>query len=338
MRHQELNKSSLDYLFSKKSDYLVIDLMNNRLDIHKSGNRSFPITNLYRKNKDCYEDILGLHDYEIIHIEDLCFEDFVPGLDKLCKLVLEHYTPNQVIVNIIEASVFFTNGISKRKFSDVIVKHTKCFNQLIKEMYDYIVPRLKGCHVIYPPDNVIASSAHKWGLHPLHFHDFYYEYAARAIELICKNLSYHEETAQLEELRQLYSEKFEFLNLKLNMSKKDETLKWRNNAMQFEKELLFDYIADRKFAQNLQKLKDRDYKVSILKASDIAGEILLKALEKNGIEVVFKTHLGGFKQLSPEDLKKCENSDLVIIANVHDLSIGGGASNIRVINIRDLLK
>lgn len=334
---QELNKTSLDYLFEKKSDYLIVDLMNNRVKMYKKGNHYLCMDSFYRDNKERFDSEFHIDEYETVLIENLTLEDYIPGLDKLCSLILKHYSPNQIIVNRIKGSVSYAEGIRKKQFNESITNHVNYYNELIGKMYDYIIPKLRGCHVINPIENILSTNPHKWGLFHLHFHEYYYEYAAKAIELICKNLPYDEEAARLEDLRRIYWEKFELLNLKLDMTSKNDQLKWAQNAAVFEKDLLLDLFSSKRFIDNLLKIKEKNFKVAVLKAFDYSGIILLKALETYGIEVVFKTHLWNFEWLKSEDFDKCRQADLVISANVHENKYPE-KDGVRAILISDLLK
>ncbi|MDE6726141.1 MAG: hypothetical protein K2J79_11125, partial [Ruminiclostridium sp.] len=248
-----------------------------------------------------------------------------------------HYSPNRIIVNKIKGAQFYVEGVRKKAFNQVVVDHVSFYNNLIGKMYEYIETKLCGCHVIDYIDNVLSINPHKWGIYHLHFHDLYYQYDAKAIELICKNLPYDEEILQLEELRQTYIEKFELLNLKLEMTTKNDSIKWATNAVNFTQNLLMDIFSDAKFYKNLRKIKEQNLTVSILKSADIAGRVLLKALYKYEIPVIFQTSVSDFIFMNEEDFEKCRQANLIISANVHEnkyLEKDG----IKAILISDLLK
>ena len=201
---QDINKTSISYLLEKRADYMVIDLLNNRLSMFKKGGHYMTISLLYNPNKDLFQRDFHIEEYEYIKLEDLTFEAFTEGLDRFCSIILQHYSPNQIILNKLYAADFYMDKGAKKAFSKFDGNNITKFHQLIKEMYNYVEKKLKGCHIINPPDNIVADSSHKWGLHYLHFHKFFYIYNAKAIEIICSNLPNKEELLQLEELRQIY--------------------------------------------------------------------------------------------------------------------------------------
>ena len=98
-----------------------------------------------------------------------------------------------------------------------------------------------------------------------------------------------------------------------------------------------DIFSDAKFYKNLRKIKEQNLTVSILKSADIAGRVLLKALYKYEIPVIFQTSVSDFIFMNEEDFEKCRQANLIISANVHEnkyLEKDG----IKAILISDLLK
>ena len=54
-------------------------------------------------------------------------------------------------------------------------------NRLLKKLYRQLKKDLEGAFVIKMPTNVLADENHQWGLHPLHYHKSYYDYAYRSL-------------------------------------------------------------------------------------------------------------------------------------------------------------
>lgn len=171
---------------------------------------------------------------------------------------------------------------------------------------------MNGCHVIKFCDKVIASEAHVLGLHPLHYENSYYEYGARAIETICMNYSDNRESDLLNDLRTHYSDKFALLYEKLCLQ---NNLFWSNNALNFAKNLHFDTFGQENFIKWLKRNKNS--KISVLVAHNVAGQIFLSALNKYNIKPILVSNSTSFGELSKEDFELCRQSDVVICANVH---------------------
>lgn len=334
---QDLNKTHLDYLTEKKSDYLIIDLLNERQSIFEKDGRSIAVGTFYNENRQRLTDEFDLDTYTLKELGDISFYDRLPALDRFCSYILKFYSPDQIIIHRFRGVEWYKDKNRKKAFAPNIRNFVQNYNAITNQMYEYVIQRLKGCHIINSPDNVIADVEHKWGLMHLHFHNFYYNYAIRAIKIICEHLPYVEEISRLEELRCIYSEKFELLNLKLDLTSKNDLLTWSNNSVNFSKTLIIDMLSDNIFIENLRRIKKRNLTVAVLKSTDIAGTVLLKALEKFNIDIVFKTHLWELIWLKPEEFEKCRKADLIISANVHGAP-PSERDGVAVIMISDLLK
>lgn len=336
---QDINKTAIDYLFERKSDFLIIDLLANRLNMFRKGDFYLTESAIYRSNKEKFTEDFNLEEYEEIKMTNQALGFYKDSLDKLCGVILRNYSPDQIILNECYGVLSYISNMRKKSFDAGVRNHVESYNKLVREMYSYVKSKLKGCHIINFIDNVLADPANKWGLYPLHYHSFYYEYDAKAIETVCwGGHSQEEEAARLEELRQYYSEKFELLNLQLEMTAKKDSLRWVSNVAKFEKNLLTDMFSGKRFVENILKIKEKGLTVAVLKCTDNAGQILLKALEAYGIEVVFKTQLWEFKWLKEEDFARCRAADLIISANVHEAKAPEERDGVKAILISDLLK
>lgn len=334
---QDLNKTHLDYLTEKKSDYLIIDLLNERLSILEKDGRSIAVGAFYNENQQRLTDEFDLKTYNLRKLGDIDINTRFENLDRFCSYILKYYTPNQIIIHRFKGVECYKDKTRKKLFAPDIRKFVQDYNSITDQIYEYVIQKLKGCHVINSPDDVIADVEHKWGLMPLHFHKFYYDYVSKAIMIICKHLPCFDEMSQLEELRRIYSEKFELLNLKLELTSKNDLLTWSNNSVNFSKALLFDMLSDNIFISNLKRIKERSLRVSVLKSTDVAGVILLKALQEFNIDVVFKSHLWQLQWLNSADFEKCRQADLIISADVHGAP-PNERDGVAAIMISDLLK
>lgn len=55
----------------------------------------------------------------------------------------------------------------------------------------------------------------------------------------------------------------------------------------------------------------------MLKAADMAGQILIKALRKYDIPIVFQSEYWNLESMKVEDFEKCRQADLIICAHIH---------------------
>lgn len=148
----------------------------------------------------------------------------------------------------------------------------------------------------------------------------------------------HSEKLEAEVLNDLnvqYSEKFTLLYEKLCLQ---NDLFWVNNALNFTKKLHFDIFGEENFIRWLKEQKNKKTKLAVLVSQNIAGQILLKALNKYDIKPIFISSETSFEALSSEEFELCRLSDIVIFADVHRAYPPPPREGVEGILIMDLLK
>lgn len=334
----DYNKEILNYIFKKKSDYIIVDIGNSRLNLFDHNGHK--LTDLWlssesRKSIDKYMGEKG----DLISADKITDGEWKRYTDKLCDSLLKHYTLQQIILPEFYCVNSYYNEQSGalKQFDDFASIFINRSNNAIRLINSYLFENLKGAHIIEFPKNVIADKNHKWGLGSLHFAEPYYEYLSTAIGICCSNLSDAQEKEQISELKSICEMKFELIIKNAQINKEKTNYKYAMNAIGFTKALEFDRFDDNHFEQNLKHLKEKDLSISILKSSDLAGQILLKAAKKYEINVVYTSTLWDFAFLKAEEFEKCKKADLIISANVHDNTMPE-KDGIKAVSIWELLK
>lgn len=331
---QDVNKTIFDYIFKKKSDYFVLDILDARLPLMRKDN-CYITKEIHVKYNEMPE-YLGLSMYEEISpFTDINIKQWKLCMDNLADVIQAHYKPNQIILNIHYGVKEFKNGSVIQNFKTADIDFVDTYNKLIYQLFEMLKENLKGCHVIEFPDNVISDREHWLGLHPLHYHKFYYDYAGEAIKVILCNLPDNEEKEKLEHLRILFSERFENLQMKIKFGAIKRKSEWRNQALMFMKALALDFYGNGNFTNWL--IENQGKKVAVLKCADTAGEILLEGLKKYKFNVVFSTQAANFDGLTEDQISLCRDADIIISANVHPV-VAPQRDGIKAVNIYDLLK
>lgn len=349
----DINNTCLDYLFKKKSDYLIIDILDSRWPLLKKGDHYITLSTNFRKNLNNFEDFFDMKKYSNIDVfEDIKEEQWEDAIQYICEEIQKHYSPSQIIINKHYACSKWCskNGLfdfahkdnEKMDFSKVDAFYYNSYgirkiNELANRLFPILINNLKGCHVIKFPDYTIADSAHKWGLNPLHYTPEHYEYGSKAIEIICERNSNAEEQRKLAELWELYCEKNELKLLKYE----NASLKARNNgltnAVNFTKALVYDRLENDNFTKWMEGCASSGKKVAVLKCRDIAGQILHNMLNKYNIEIIMESACENFSGLSSEEIELCQKADIIICADVHSTaSVAYG--DMKAIRISDLVK
>lgn len=198
----DMKRSSIDYISSKKTDWLIIDCALFRRNLYQLG----------EKKLTCFaeaEDFLVfLSKQKIIPpiVGEICLED-ISDDELLRKIhyyvdkILEIYSVDKII--LLENKNAYISYNESREIDtflnvDELTKEDKrmlrCF-KLLKSM-------LKGCHIIPVPDNLVADDKHKLGRAPVHYTQEYYDYILQAINCICEenNINIERESAVIDKL------------------------------------------------------------------------------------------------------------------------------------------
>ena len=116
-----------------------------------------------------------------------------------------------------------------------------------------------------------------------------------------------------------------------------ENLSWFQNAAGFAKSVIFDHFENRNLEKFLEACSSENRTVAILKAKDMAGQILIKAMKSYGIKIILESPHYGLEQLSKEEFEICRQADIVISADVHSNS-PIVKDDVQAIRDKDLLK
>lgn len=331
---QDVNKRILDHVFEKQSDYFILDILDARLTLMRKGNHYF--TKDPKVKLEEMSNHMGLNTYNALSpFSDITMEQWKNCIDKLSDAIQKHYTLNQIILNVHYGVKKYTNHATLQDFSPSQKKFVEKYNYLIGHLFEILRQNLDGCHVIDFPDHVIADKNHWLGLHTLHYHNIYYDYAAEAIKVILNNMPDNEEKSELEQLKNVCSERFESMQMKMEFDLVKRKSEWRNHALTFTSELALDCFGDGNFIKWLEKNQRK--KVALLKCQDTAGQILVKGLNKYGCNIVFSTQDPNFDKLTDEQISLCKKADIIISANVHS-KVAPQRDGIYAIPISDLLK
>lgn len=330
----DINKTALDYVFKKESDYFILDILDARFPLLRK--KDFCFTKDVSVIWDEMPERLGLNMYdEIDPFVDISMEQWKNCIDKLTNAIREHYRMDQIIINMhygveeyIDNNVLKSFGLARREY-------VNAYNPLVFKLFSLLRDNLEGCHVIEFPDNVIADKKHWLGLTPLHYHELYYTYAAKAIKVIAANMSKYEEKNELEHLKNLCSERFETIRVKAELNAAKSTSESRNRALLFAKAIALDSIGDGNFINWL--VKNQGKKVAVLKCQDTAGQILIIGLNRFGFDIVLSTPNSNFDKMTEDQLSLCREADIVITANIHS-TVAPQRDGIKAICISDLLK
>ena len=189
--YYDFNKSAINMLQDKRSDYLMIDLVDERFPLIKvSGSyvtRSGTLleSSIISENepiieKEEYVDIHGEHSYRVEGV------DVREYLDRFCDRILRIYKPEKIILHVVRgAEFYYDENREVQRFEPNIAGYFKKLNKMWSFMYEYLSIKMAGCMCIDISSGFLADEKHVWGLSPIHFQEEYYE---RVLARIAKKI------------------------------------------------------------------------------------------------------------------------------------------------------
>lgn len=210
---KDYNKETLNYLFLRRSDYLIVDIMNFRLDMLKNDNHIITFFDFLEHNREKFNKDFCMDKYEKVSPYEINESEQFAALDKLADEILKRYTPNQIILPLFDGVEQYLNHNENviKDFAKSEIENTRKYNLFMANLKEHFVTKLGGGHIIEFPNQVLADQQHVFGLHELHYMKLYYEYAADCINVIIQRFTYEDEKQKLLILKESCSEKFELL-------------------------------------------------------------------------------------------------------------------------------
>lgn len=207
----DINKTVFNFVFKTQSDYLIFDVLDARLPLLEKDGHLITLSNCIINARKILNEKFELSAYnQLSSVDDISAKQWETTIIRLCGIIKEHYLPSQIILHKhFGVKEYIANG--ELKPYTKYIPFIKSFNGLVKHLFAIIEENLKGCHIIEFPDFVVGDKSHQWGLYPLHYHKLYYEYGAKALEIIVSNLSEEVEYCQLQQLKDRYSEEFKHI-------------------------------------------------------------------------------------------------------------------------------
>jgi hypothetical protein len=167
----DLNKTLFESLKSNKSDFLIIDLLDERFSIVDVMGKYITYSNEF-KSSNMHEYIGG----NIIKKVDLDDELISNYMNVYIDKILEIYDEENIIINkVYHLDKYIDNYGNIVNFNDNILRVNKINNKVLDKHYYYLENRLKKSKFIDITKNYLADSNQKWGLAPYHYEYKYYK-------------------------------------------------------------------------------------------------------------------------------------------------------------------
>lgn len=326
----DASSDTLNLLSDTPSDWLIIDLADIRMGVAEWPEHGVLLTyNSYViRYLPIINEALDNENPKITQNADLAEDVLFERLEELLDKIVTVYDGSQIILNKFYNTFEFINS------NDILVNFSKAANEksekanlLMKKAYEMCESKFKGCHVVQCPGNLIASAKHKWGLDPLHYHELYYDYAAKAFSVITEKHTQDMERIMLSDLCDLYTEKFATLREKaINNNLRADRNKWTGYSDTFKSLIIKDFcLNDNSLPIRFQRaLVKAGYKSIAIYGDTEITKVLVHLLKNTDYHIDYivesSSHpIDGILTVDKRD-KTLPPTDVLLIADIYYLA------------------
>jgi hypothetical protein len=176
----DLNKMLFERIRNNKSDYMLIELLDERFSILEINNSFITYSNEFVLS-NIYKDIGG----NIIKKKDISEKLWMPAIDKYVSKILNIYNQEQIIIH----EVYFLNKyIDKqgniKELDEATINKNAIYNDILSKYYTYLKAKIPGASIINITNNYLADENNRWGLAPYHYELSYYKEVLNIINKI----------------------------------------------------------------------------------------------------------------------------------------------------------
>jgi len=172
----DFKKNAFDLLRENKSDYLLIDLIDERHGTLARKNSVITLSSELIASRFIRFARLRRRSSELFMFLGIARRADLSRVREYCAKIKEIYAPERVFVHkaFLMEDYLSLDG-RRKKFPWHVRRYSRNFNRMIGAMYDVIVSELPGCQVIDECANRCAFEGHRWGLSPPHYGNEYYQ-------------------------------------------------------------------------------------------------------------------------------------------------------------------
>ena len=181
MVESDLTKDMFEKLSLKKARYLLIDLIDERLNLIKYNNSIFTFSDELKNSK-----FMENFDVEVVDKLSMSNSIWKKSMDEYVNRLLEIYDEDKIIIHeayLVES--YLTRDNQKKYFPEDNRRYIKLLNRFFKKYYAYLKQKLPNSHVIsISEDNYQSWEGHLWEKAPMHYENRYYQDVLKIIKNI----------------------------------------------------------------------------------------------------------------------------------------------------------
>lgn len=260
----DINKTAFKALQERHGEYLVMDFAEARISLAKISwkNRldKLLVTNSVsfkaHYNASLKYNIFKDTKLEIINPLEYSDEFWRETIKEYSREILKIFDEEKIIlVKTKQANHYIdANGYLHPYNSDAHFNSIMLSEILLDRLNEYFIEICPKCKVIEIPKYAIGLQTHKWGNHPLHFTNIFYEYLLESVKAITLENNY-------DKVNELYIKYERLFKKEYDEAKMKTALKSTNNGQEYS---VFDILNNYEDFNSLGKKK----KMQILFALD----------------------------------------------------------------------
>lgn len=274
----DINKTAFDALKERHGDYLILDFAESRIPIAEiswsNKENTLLVTNSVsfraHYNASFLKNILKDTSISIHNPLSYSNEEWQKVIKEFASRLLTLFDEEKIILIKNMPARYFVNakGVLRPYYSKDHFDSVCLCDLLLERLNKDFIETCPKCKVIEIPPYAIGSQKHKWGNHPFHFTEVYYDYLFKCVDAITNNndnLSMiYEKYSKL--FKQEYDEAIKFAALEGNNETHfgvDTLLKEYeeyNHLGRKQKTLILFALDKKHFWNNFKRMKDESNK------------------------------------------------------------------------------
>ena len=177
-----LEKSACEILKKGVSDYLIMDLGEERLDKYRVLLNENEYTDIDKTSNSTklIEELKQYFKVKEIRLDDRPWETIRESYIKFSNLIKSKSKYKKIIViELYMANEYVTGEGELKKFSSAYEISQR--NEFLRKIYELFYEQFPECIKIKIPGFVYGNLNHMWGGHPLHYKDTIYRYLGESL-------------------------------------------------------------------------------------------------------------------------------------------------------------
>lgn len=184
----DFQKNTFDILRDAKSEYLIIDLIDERFNLAEYMGSIVTVSNELASsgifdNKFKMAKVREINNWKIYNLKrtlkgksyifkERLLEDYIK---EFCNRITEIFEEKNIIIHrAVMVDYYINKDENVVQFPKNYLQYNRIINTKLNYMYDYFQKFLPNAFVLDECKNYYADEKHKWGLAPMHYEEKYY--------------------------------------------------------------------------------------------------------------------------------------------------------------------